>query len=154
MPNPKNESTKQTAFISLLRAHDRLHGEFADLFKRNGLTEPQYNVLRILRGAGDDGLPCSQITERMITRTPDVTRLLDRLESNGLVQRQRVETDRRVVLVRLTPAGSRLLSQLDEPVQKLHEQQFARLNDRELQDLIRLLDKVVKNHRLDAHDRI
>ena len=132
----------QSAFVELHRTHDYLMTAFGELFARYGVTEPQYNVLRILRGAGAPGLPCRTVGERMLTRVPDVTRLLDRLEGAGLVSRERGLEDRRVVLTRLTDRGASLLRRLDGPLRELHRRQFAGLSERELQRLARLLRRV------------
>ena len=133
------EPTERQAFISILRAAELIRARFERLLKSYGLTEPQFNVLRIVRGAGRRGLPSQDIGKRMITRVPDVTRLLERLEQKGLVTRTRSEADRRVVLTRLTPDGRKLLSRLDEPVDECHRQQFGHLTGAEQQELIRLL---------------
>src|SRR5205823_12001244 len=97
-------------------------------FQAHGLTGPQYNVLRILRGHGGDGVPCHEIGGQTVARTPDVTRLVDRLEAAGLAERARTAADRRVVLVRITPAGRELLARLDQPVLDLHRQALAHLS--------------------------
>jgi len=98
----------------------------------------QYNVLRILRGAAD-GLPCGEISNRMITRDPDITRLLDRLEKRGFISRSRESKDRRTVTARLTSEGYSLLARLDEPVQDTHRQQLGHLSDKRLRELSDLL---------------
>lgn len=134
----------QEAFVALVRAADRVMAEHARLFREHGISEPQYNVLRILRGAGTDGLSCQQIGQRMITRVPDVTRLLDRLESVELVARERNVSDRRVVITRLAPKGRVLLQQLDLPVLALHAKQLGHLDKKELNHLVALLGKVME----------
>jgi len=126
-------------YIELVRAHERLHGEFAALFRRADLSEPSYNVLRILRGAHPEGLACGTIAERMVTRVPDVTRLVDRLERRGWVVRERGQADRRVVYVRISDAGLELLAGLDAPVRALHRSQLGHLSERDLKQLRRLL---------------
>ena len=131
---------EQEVALNLARTADRLQGEFARLFKRHGITGAQYNVLRILRGAGAP-LPCQEIGERMITQLPDITRLVDRLEEGGLVARSRTPEDRRVVLTRVTEAGLRLLETLDGPVVQLHQAQLGHLSRGELAELNRLLVK-------------
>ncbi len=118
---------EREVFFGLLRAHTRLMGEFDALFAEHGLSEPQFNALRIVRGAGPKGLPTQQIAERLISRQPDVTRLIDRLCEAGFVERVRCEEDRRVVYVVLTPAGRRKLTALDKPVEALHAAQFAHM---------------------------
>jgi len=95
-------------------------------------------VLRILRRA-PDGLSCGEIANRMITRDPDITRLLDRLEKRGLISRCREARDRRTVLVRITPAGLELAAELDEPVQSAHRAQLGHLGEKRLRELSELL---------------
>jgi DNA-binding MarR family transcriptional regulator len=133
---------EQGSFINVLRAHARLLDGLTKLLKPYGLSEPQYNVLRILRGAGAPGLPCRAVAERMITRLPDITRLLDRLEKAGWIARERSSRDRRVVNVVLLEKGEALLSELDEPVADLHVRQFAHFEAGELRELNRLLSKI------------
>jgi DNA-binding MarR family transcriptional regulator len=136
------ESLEQEVSLNLARTQDHLFQPFAELFQGHGLTPPQYNVLRILRGHGGDGVPCHEIGGQMVARTPDVTRLVDRLEAAGLAERRRTAADRRVVLVRITPAGLELLAQLDQPVLDLHRHTLAHLTREELLELNRLLVKV------------
>jgi DNA-binding MarR family transcriptional regulator len=132
---------EEEAFVSLLRATDRLQRRIVELFKREDLSLTQYNVLRILRGAGPGGLSCGEVAGRMITRDPDVTRLLDRLEHRGLVVRTREARDRRVVRTRITNAGLELLTRLDEPVRGLHLEQLGHLGARRLAELVALLER-------------
>src|SRR6266851_400942 len=108
------------------------------VLKAEDLSATQYNVLRILRGA-PEGLPCGEIASRMITRDPDVTRLLDRLEKRGLISRRRETKDRRTVMARITPDGLKLLSRLDEPVQAAHRKQLGHLGRERLRTLTELL---------------
>jgi len=126
-------------YLALVRAQDRLVGQAAALVKQRGLTIATYNALRILRGAGPEGLACGAIAERLIHRVPDVTRLLDRMERDGLVRRSRASDDRRVVRTQLTPAGRAAVDALDGPVMDLHAAQFAGLSVRELEALERAL---------------
>jgi DNA-binding MarR family transcriptional regulator len=135
------KSAEHEVYFCLLRTYESLAGEFNRLFASKGLSHFQYNVLRILRGAGDPGVTCSGIGERMINRVPDITRLVDRLVSAGVVDRNRPEADRRVVLIRLTEKGRTLLAELDEPVLELHRKQFAHMEPAELYELKRLLEK-------------
>jgi len=132
----------QATFVTLLRTVERLRQGVLGLLKPAGLSEPQYNVLRILRGGPPEGLQCSQIGERMITRVPDITRLLDRLEQKGLLRRQRADNDRRVVRSQITAAGQKLLASLDKPVTLLHRKQLTRLNAIERGKLVELLGKL------------
>lgn len=139
------DSPEQEAYLNLLRTTDHLQTEFTKLFNAHGLSGPQYNVLRILRGSGGEGVPCLEIAGQMITRMPDITRLVDRLEAANLVERSRTESDRRVVLVRITPAGNELLAQLDQPVRDMHRHVMSNLSEIELNELSRLLTKARAN---------
>jgi DNA-binding MarR family transcriptional regulator len=129
---------EEAAFLDLLRTTDRLSRGLIHVLKAEDLSANQYNVLRILRGAAD-GLPCGEIAARMITRDPDVTRLLDRLEKRGLISRCRETTDRRTVMARISPQGLKLLDRLDEPVRSGHRKQLGHLGRRRLQALTELL---------------
>jgi len=131
------------AYLAILRANEKIQADFAALFRQHDLSQPTYNVLRILRGARPDGLSCGAIAERMVNRVPDITRLVDRLERHGLVARERSTTDRRVVRVNVTRKGLELLASLEEPVLTLHRLQFAGFSRKELTDLKRLLDRVL-----------
>ena len=106
-----------------------------------GITPQQYNVLRILRGAGGDGLPTLEIAERMVEQTPGITRLLDRLEGKKLVRRERCPTDRRQVTCRITDDGLTLLAGLDRPVREAEEAALSGLTPKQLQQFIALLDR-------------
>ena len=132
---------EQEAHLNLLRTGEVLAFPFEQLFAEHGLSGPQYNVLRILRGHGARGLPGSEIGVQMITRMPDMTRLIDRLEEAGLVRRCRSDEDRRVVRICLTDEGRSLLARLDGPVRELHEQTLGHLARGELAELNRLLMK-------------
>src|SRR6516164_3437717 len=129
---------EEAAFLDLLRTCDLLSRGPAQVLKAEDLSPTQYNVLRILRGA-PDGLPCGEIANRMITRDPDITRLLDRLEKRGLTSRSRETKDRRMVLSRITPEGLGLLAGLDEPVQEAHRKQLGHLGRERLRALTELL---------------
>jgi DNA-binding MarR family transcriptional regulator len=137
---------EEEAFLNVIRTADVLQREFAVLFRRFDLSETQYNALRILRGAraaeaDDGGLPCGEIANRMVTRDPDVTRLLDRLEKRGLIKRCRDEQDRRVVCAHITPAALKLLAELDPLVADVHRRQLGHLDAGELKTLSALLEK-------------
>jgi MarR family transcriptional regulator, organic hydroperoxide resistance regulator len=134
------ESLEQEAFLNVLRTADVLLQRLAAALKPFKLSHSQYNVLRILRGAGPDGLACQEIAERMITRDPDITRLLDRLGARGLVARSRDQKDRRVVTVRITPEGQGLLEALDKPITKADQQPLQHLGEQRLRTLIKLLE--------------
>ena len=131
-------------FVAILKAADSLAQEGDQLMKAAGLTATQYNVLRILRGAEPEGLPCRGIGERMISRDPDMTRLLDRLEKNSLITRERQEEDRRVIKTRITPEGLKLLKRLDQPVHDLHRKQFRHMTAARVKQLAELLMEVGK----------
>src|SRR5580700_11359500 len=131
-------SPEEAAFLDLLRTTDMLSRGLVQVLKIEDLSSTQYNVLRILRGA-PEGLPCGEIANRMITRDPDVTRLLDRLEKRSLISRCRETKDRRTVMVRITPAGLKLLARLDTPVQDGHRRQLGHLGREQLQTLTELL---------------
>jgi DNA-binding MarR family transcriptional regulator len=129
---------EEAAFLDLVSTADILSRLPERVLKTEELSGTQYNVLRILRGS-PDGLPCGEIGSRMITRDPDITRLLDRLEKRGLVSRCRETTDRRTVLTRITPAGLEILARLDEPVQSAHREQLGHLGEKRLTQLTELL---------------
>jgi DNA-binding MarR family transcriptional regulator len=128
------------AFMSIQRTADALMQGVAAALKPMGLSPAQYNVLRILRGAEPDGLACREIGARMITRDPDVTRLLDRLEDRALVARSRERADRRVITTRITAKGLHLLKDLDGPIAALHVAQLGHLGDQKIRSLIDLLE--------------
>ena len=133
-------SPEEIAFLDLLRTTDLLSRAPAQVLKSADLSPTQYNVLRILRGS-PEGLPCGEIGSRMITRDPDITRLLDRLEKRGLVSRCRETKDRRMVLTRISPDGLKLLSDLDGPVQESHRKQLGHLGQERLRALAALLSQ-------------
>src|ERR1700736_768640 len=135
---PLASCPEETAFLDLLRTTDRLSRGLIHVLKTEDLSATQYNVLRILRGA-PEGLACGEIASRMITRDPDVTRLLDRLEKRGLISRCRETKDRRMVMARITPEGLKLLARLDEPVQAAHRKQLGHLGRERLRTLTELL---------------
>ena len=131
-------------FVAILKAADSLSQEADQLIKAAGLTAAQYNVLRILRGAEPDGLLCRGIGEKMISRDPDMTRLLDRMEKHNLITRQRQKEDRRVIKTRITAEGLKLLKKLDQPVHDLHKKQFRHMTAARLKQLAELLVEVEK----------
>jgi DNA-binding MarR family transcriptional regulator len=128
-------------FVSLLRTADALARGAEALLKPSGLSATQYNALRILRGAGTEGLACREVGCRLISRDPDITRLMDRMESRGLIMRAREEKDRRVVKTRITAEGLRILKELDTPMENLHRRQLHQLRAKELRRLSRLLEQ-------------
>lgn len=132
---------QQGLVIGLMRAHDELQYRAGQMFKRYGLSQPQYNILRILRGEGKP-LPCLEVSNRLITRVPAITSLVDKLEGRGLVVRKRCDKDRRVWYVALTKPGLDLLAEMDEPIQKFHQEICNGLSDAECQTLAGLLAKI------------
>lgn len=126
--------------LKLMKASELIQGAAQALFKQHDLSAPQYNVLRILRGAEGSGLNCHDISARMITRVPDITRLLDRLEDKDLVTRRRSTEDRRVVMANVTDRGLALLKRIDRPLNAQVKDQFKILRTAELNQLDNLLD--------------
>jgi DNA-binding MarR family transcriptional regulator len=135
-------SLTQEAYLSLGRTWARLEHEMGDALKPFGVTPTQYNVLRILKGAGSKGLCRSEIMDRMIARVPDATRLLDRMEAAGLIVRARDAEDRRFVTTRITNEGVRIVAETEEPVMALHEAQFEGVTERDLRHLVKVLAQV------------
>lgn len=131
-------ASEEAAFLELLRTTDMLSRGLVQVLKVEDVSSTQYNVLRILRGA-PQGLPCGEIASRMITRDPDVTRLLDRLEKRELISRCRETEDRRTVRARIAPEGLKLLARLDKPVLAAHHKQLGHLGRQRLQALTDLL---------------
>jgi DNA-binding MarR family transcriptional regulator len=123
----KTEDPYQLAFVQLMRTADRLMLELAELLRPYDVSPTQYNVLRILRGAGKQPMNCVEIADRMISRDPDITRLLDRMQARGLISRERSVEDRRAVYVTLTAESQSILRSLDKSVKDLHVAQFQRL---------------------------
>jgi DNA-binding MarR family transcriptional regulator len=140
-PRPQ-ASVEERIFITLLKVADALGQEAEQLTRTAELTGTQYNVLRILRGAGPEGLACRGIGDRMITHDPDITRLLDRMEKRGLITRERQKDDRRVVKTRITPHGLALLKPLDQPMRDLHKRQFRHMASARLKTLCDLLEEI------------
>ena len=126
--------------MALQRTADRLHWQLSEMLKAHGLSPTQYNALRILRGAGEEGRSCSEIAERMINRDPDITRLVDRLERRRLVVRSREGRDRRVITTRITHAGLELLQSLDRPIEEFNRKLLGHLGEQQLRTLIELLE--------------
>ncbi|MDP2957715.1 MAG: MarR family transcriptional regulator [Longimicrobiales bacterium] len=135
-------SRAQEAFLALLRTADLSKNRFSDLFGSEGVTFQQYNVLRILRGAGPAGLPTLEVGSRMIERTPGITRILDRLEAKGWVRRERSSEDRRRVWCRISPLGLALLERLDAPVDANDRAIFDAMAEADVEALLRILDQL------------
>ena len=130
---------EEEVFLNVLRTGDALLQREVEVLRTEGLGFAQYNVLRILRGAGEGGASCGDIAERMVNRDPDLTRLLDRLETGGLVERSRLETDRRVVVAKITRKGRAVLERLDGKVADTHRQQLRHMTREQLRTLAELL---------------
>jgi DNA-binding MarR family transcriptional regulator len=135
-------SVAEEAALGLLRTSDVLHRVLAEVVEPCAITLQQYNVLRILRGAGAEGLPTLEIGARMIEEAPGITRLLDRLERKTLVERHRCPKDARRVLCRITSAGAKVLRDLDRPMRRASDAFFSPLRGDQARRLIRLLDAV------------
>lgn len=128
------------AILNLQKTTDVLGQHFEAFLKPFSISGTQYNVLRVLRGAGPDGLKCSEIGERMVTHDPDITRLLDRIEKRGLIVRAREEMDRRVVRTRISSDGLALLARMDKPVEEGSRHILGHLGPGRLTELIELLE--------------
>ena len=139
-------SLEEETYLGLLRTADALQARAEVKFKEFGLTGTQYNALRILRGAGPEGMPCSEIGGRMITHDPDITRLLDRLQKRGFVKRSRNQQDRRVICARITAAGLKLLGDMDAPIGRHNRDMLRHVEAKKLRELIALL-QVVRGQR-------
>jgi len=135
-------SLRAEAILNVQRTADQFTRAISEALKPADISPTQYNVLRILRGAGKKGWTCSEIGERMVTRDPDITRLLDRLVGRGLVERDRSNEDRRVVNVRITKKGNKMLSDIEPMLKHLDERLVGRLSEERLKLLIELLEEV------------
>ena len=135
-------STAHEATIALVRTADDVHRHADEFLAPHGLTATQYNVLRILRGAGPEGIATLDVADRLVQRAPGITRLLDRLEAKGLVRRERCPGDRRQVLCYTTPRSARLLESLDQGIGEFDERAMRALTNSEQRTLIRFLDRI------------
>jgi DNA-binding MarR family transcriptional regulator len=140
------DSLEQEVFLNLWRTYDRLRALEEELFSRHDLTPQQYNALRLLRGVYPEPLPTLALASRLISRAPDITRLLDKLEGRGLVVRERPADNRRVVRVGITAAGLALLRDLDAPVRECHARQLGHLSAARLRTLVGLLRQARAPH--------
>src|SRR5262245_10233199 len=138
-PARRFDSPEQEAYLALWRTYDRLRALEDELFAGFDLTAQQYNLLRLLRAATPDPVPTLSLAERLVSRAPDITRMLDKLEDRKLLTRTRSTEDRRTVLVKITPAGLALLDRIAEPLRECHERQLGHLSAAELKSLIALL---------------
>jgi MarR family transcriptional regulator, organic hydroperoxide resistance regulator len=136
------QSVAQEAFLTLQRTADVVARRGTQFLKKWDISGTQYNVLRILRGAGPEGLRCGEIGERMVTHDPDITRLLDRMEKAGWIERARDTTDRRVVLTRISRKGLDLLKQIDKPIEEETRAMGGHVSDKRLRELINLLNEL------------
>jgi DNA-binding MarR family transcriptional regulator len=143
------DSAEQEAFLNLWRTYDRLRAIEDDVFTRFDLTSQQYNALRLLRAAFPESLPTLAIFDRLVSRAPDITRLLDKLEERGLVRRERPPHDRRTVLIAITDAGLDLLVEIAGPLQECHEKQLGHLSAADLKKLTTLLRAAREPHEPD-----
>lgn len=140
------DSLEQEVFLSLWRTYDRLRVLEEELFGRHDLTPQQYNALRLLRGEHPNPLRTLDLAAQLVSRAPDITRLLDKLEQRGLIARDRPADNRRIVRVGITEAGITLLNELRNPIRQCHAQQLGHLSQRELKDLNVLLRAARKPH--------
>jgi len=136
------KSVEEEALLSIARTAALIEHAGAEAFKPFNLTITQYNVLRILRGAGTDGLCRNEVGERLVTKVPDVTRLLDRMEAAGLIVRTRGGQDRRYVATRITEAGLKLLEKIDRELPAIHGRQLGHVSQKRLRELISILEEV------------
>jgi len=133
------DSLEQELFLNLIRTSEWLQGEFARVFKAHGITQPQFNVLKILEVEDEYGIPIQKIAKRMTTLSSDVTRLVDRLERAGMVERFRSEKDRRVIYVRLAETGKGMVEELAQPLAEAHKSTKGHLDRRDMELLNKLL---------------
>ena len=142
--NKPFRSLEEEVILNVARTAEYLGAAITAVLKASDLTGTQYNVLRILRGAGEEGLSCSEISERMVTKESDITRLLDRVESRGFISRERPASNRRVVIARITDEGLRLLAELDGPIDETDRRLVGHLGSEQLKTLNELLEAVRK----------
>ncbi len=136
------QSIEEQLMLEIVHTGDLLWGQLTNFLKPFGLSATQYNALRILRGAGKTGLACGEISRRMVTREPDITRLLDRLERQQWIKRKRQSDDRRLVKAWLTPAGAALMAKIDQPLREFQQQQFLHLKGNVQSEIIELMEKL------------
>ena len=142
----KFDSLEQEAYLSIWRTFDRLRSFDEALFAEWGLTAQQYNVLRLLQASQPEPMPTLSIAGKLVSRAPDITRMLDKLEESGLIERTRSATDRRAVLVSITPSGNVVLGEIVDKLKDCHEQQLGHLSATELRSLTQLLRKARMPH--------
>jgi len=137
-------SRSAEALLGLMKTADLVNRRFASVVEPAGISGQQYNVLRILRGSGKDGLPTLEVASRLIEQTPGITRLLDRLEAKKWIRRERCPRDRRQVLCWITPSGLDLLAGLEQAVLDFDREVLGQLSGADLRELIRILDRIRK----------
>jgi DNA-binding MarR family transcriptional regulator len=147
--SPRFDSLAQEVYLGLWRTYDRLRALEDELFARFDLTAQQYNALRLLKGARPDTMPTLLLADRLVSRAPDITRMIDRLEERGLVSRERQKEDRRVVRVGITAAGLTLLKEIAGPLAECHNRQLGHLSASELKKLADLLRDARRPHEPD-----
>lgn len=146
IPAPRFDSLEQEVFLNLWRTYDRLKGIEEQVFGEFDLSAQQYNALRLLGSAHPDAMRTQVLGSRLISRAPDMTRLLDRLEQRGLLDRERRSDNRRVVELRITPRGMELLDTIGESVRACHGRQLGHMNEKQLQQLAILLQEARRPH--------
>jgi DNA-binding MarR family transcriptional regulator len=144
------DSLEQEAYLNLWRTYDRLRAFEDEVFAAFGLTAQQYNALRLLKAARPEPVPTLAIADRMVSRAPDITRMIDRLEQSGWATRERSSQDRRTVLVGITPAGLELLDKIAGPLRECHERQLGHVPAASLKQLIELLHTAREPHEPDG----
>lgn len=135
------ETLELETFLNLLRTHNMIAAGPGRLMKRHGLSSAQYNILKILDSHHGEGLPCLEIVQQMVTRVPDITRLVDRLAEAELVERNRSESDRRVVMITITTKGRQIVETIRQPLLEIHKQNLGHMTEQELSQLNHLLVK-------------
>ena len=153
LPEPRParfDSPQQQVFLNLWRTYDRLRMFEDELLSQFQLNPQQYNVLRLLQAHRPQGLQTLQLAGRLVSKAPDITRMVDRLEERGLVERVRRSDNRRVVEVRITAAGSALIRRIAEPLQECHQRQLGHMRPEDLEQLCKLLREARQPHEDDA----
>jgi DNA-binding MarR family transcriptional regulator len=140
------DSLEQEVFLNLWRTYDRLRALEDELFCRYDLTPQQYNVLRLLKAEHPEALPTLVLANRLVSRAPDITRMLDKLEQRGLIVRDRPADNRRMVRVTITRAGVNLVAEIAEPLQDCHDRQLGHLSASDLKRLVSLLKSARQPH--------
>ena len=145
------DSLEQEVYLNLWRTYDRLRSIEEEVFGPMGITSQQYNVLRLLAVHHPEPMPTLTIANRMISKAPDITRMLDKLEASSWIQRTRPSENRRVVLISITTGGLSLLGEIAEPLRQCHARQLGHLNKNDLTQLVGLLRNARKPHEKDEN---